>query len=81
MRRRRTDQDQAICYTLKQMRLDSGLSQKQLADLAGTQQSHISDIENGSLPSIPIIRALVEAMGGRISIKIEKWEMVKAYEI
>jgi len=46
------------------LRIDKGLSQKQLADLIGTQQSAISRLESGEYnPSIQFLVKLAHALG------------------
>ncbi len=69
------------CATLKQLRKESGLIQKDLAKLAGTSTSRICDIEKlGYAQSIESIRSHVEALGGELKL-IAKFENRPSVEI
>lgn len=74
------DADLAICGALKNFREEAGLSQRELANLIGTQQSAISDLEQGTIPSIPLIRRICKALGLRVVFRIEKWEATRVRE-
>lgn len=51
------------------LRLQQGLSQKELAEKAGTKQSAISRLENGSYnPSIAFLSKIAHALGKEIKI-------------
>jgi len=53
-------------------RAKSGLSQKQLAELTGIDQSDLSKIERGvSNPSISTMERIATALGGNLSISIQ----------
>jgi ribosome-binding protein aMBF1 (putative translation factor) len=55
---------------LIELRLQQGLSQKELADRIGTKQSAISRLENGSYnPSIDFLSKLAHALGKEIQVK------------
>jgi DNA-binding XRE family transcriptional regulator len=55
---------------LIELRLQQGLSQKDLAEIIGTKQSAISRLENGSYnPSIDFLSKLAHALGKEIQVK------------
>lgn len=50
-------------------RLESNLSQKELAELSGVRQSNISRIENGNcVPSLTTLQALAKGLNKRLVI-------------
>ena len=50
-------------------RITAGLTQKELAERIGTQQSNVSRIENGnSNPSIATLKRIAEATGTKLHI-------------
>lgn len=54
------------------LRLEYGLTQKQLAEKVGTKQSAIARLESGSVnPSIDFLDKVVSAMGKRLVIQAE----------
>ncbi len=55
-----------------ELRLEQGISQKELAHRAGTRQSAISRLENGSYnPSVGFLSKVAQAMGKQISISFK----------
>lgn len=71
------DPDREVSYYIAQkvfdLRTEQGLSQAELAERAGTKQSRISVVESATtLPAYPILRRIVEALGGRLVLRIEK---------
>jgi transcriptional regulator with XRE-family HTH domain len=53
------------------LRSERGLTQRQLAVLAGVQQADISRIERGSLaPSTPTLMRILSALGARVVIEV-----------
>lgn len=51
------------------LRIEKGLTQKQLAELVGTKQSSISRLENGSYnPSIEFLAKVAHALGKEVHI-------------
>lgn len=63
---------QASSRAVASARAAAGISQKQLAVLAGMDQSDISKIERGvANPSVTTLERIAKAMGGRLSIMIE----------
>lgn len=58
-------------HAVASARAAANLSQKQLADLSGIDQSDISKIERGvANPSVMTLERLAKALGGRLSIAI-----------
>ncbi len=54
---------------LIQLRLDKGLSQKDLADIIGTKQSAISRLENANCnPSIEFLSKVAHALGKKVHV-------------
>ncbi len=54
---------------LIRLRLEQGLSQKELADIIGTKQSAISRLENANCnPSIDFLSKVANALGKKIHI-------------
>ena len=63
------------------LRTESGLTQAELAERIGTRQSAISRVESGNAnPSLGFLRRAVEAMGGRLVVKIERPAQAMAVE-
>jgi len=57
------------------LRNESGLTQKQLAELTGIDQSDLSKIERGAAnPSVATLERIAKALGGELEIKILKTE-------
>jgi len=58
-----------ITREIIQLRLQNGLTQKELANLVGTQQSAISRLENGSYnPSVEFLNKVAHALGKELHI-------------
>lgn len=58
-------------YQVARLRMQRGLTQKQLADLLGTKQSSIARLESGnSEPSLSFLRRVVQALGAKLEVKI-----------
>jgi len=54
-------------------RLEKNLTQKQLADLVGTQQSNISRLESGNYnPSLDFLDKVAKALDKRIQLNLVK---------
>lgn len=61
-----------VAEAVSSARFKAGMSQKELADLTGIDQSDISKIERGSAnPSINTLNRLAKAMNMELSIKIQ----------
>ena len=59
--------------TIKEFRIMCGLSQKELAELTGIDQSDLSKIERGvANPSIGTLSRIAEAMNAELMVSI-KW--------
>ena len=57
---------------VQRVRAEAGLSQKELADLTGIDQSDISKIERGaSNPTLGTLERIANALGGKLVISIE----------
>lgn len=55
---------------LIELRIQQGISQKQLAEKIGTKQSAISRLENGSYnPSVEFLSKLAHALGKEIQVR------------
>lgn len=62
----------AIGEEVKRVRAEAGLSQQELADMTGIDQSDISKIERGaSNPTIGTLERIANALGGKLVISIE----------
>jgi transcriptional regulator with XRE-family HTH domain len=58
-------------YQVARLRILRGLTQEQLATLAGTKQPSIARLESGKMePRLSFLRRVVEAMGGRLEVQI-----------
>lgn len=66
-------------YQVARLRIMRGLTQKQLAKLVGTKQSSIARLESGrTQPSLSFLRRVVEALGGRLEVRIMSQEEAAA---
>jgi len=65
----RTDND--VAQKIYDLRKKAGLTQKQLADRIGTQQSVISDLETADYSghSLPMLNRIAEALNKRVEIR------------
>lgn len=62
-------------YQVARLRILRGLTQDQLADLVGTRQPSIARLESGKVePRLSFLRRVVEALGGRLEVRIEPQE-------
>ena len=60
-----------IGYQIKEKRIDSGLTQAELAEKIGIDQSDLSKLEKGLLnPSIKLVRRVVNGLDLKLNIKI-----------
>lgn len=60
-------------YQVARLRIRKGLTQTELAKLAGTHQPAIARLEDGEdLPSLSFLRRVVEAMEGRLEVIISE---------
>jgi transcriptional regulator with XRE-family HTH domain len=66
-------------YQVARLRIMRGLTQEQLAELAGTKQSSIARLESGNTqPRLSFLRRIVEALGGRLEVRIMSQEEATA---
>ncbi len=63
-----------IAQNVFDLRTEQGLSQADLAARAGTKQPRISVLEraSGSLPTLPLLLRVAEALGARLVVRLEK---------
>ena len=62
-------------YQVARLRIMRGLTQEQLAELVGTKQSSIARLESGTTqPRLSFLRRVVEALGGRLEVRITSQE-------
>ncbi len=61
-----------VARTIHQMRLESGMTQKQLADLIGTTQSVISRLEDADYEghSLSMVNRIAEALERQVSVQL-----------
>ncbi len=61
-----------VARTIYQMRLESGLTQKQLADLIGTTQSVISRLEDADYEghSMSMVSRIAEALERKVKVQL-----------
>jgi len=63
--------EQEPAYQIARLRILRGLTQKQLADLAATQQPSIARLESGRAdPDLPFLRQIANALGARVEVRI-----------
>lgn len=68
-------------YQIADHRLSKGLTQKELAELAGTSQSSIARLENGSSPpSLSFLRRVAKALDAHVAVKLVSNERVQTEE-
>ena len=66
-------------YQLACLRIESGLTQAELADLAGTKQPTIARLEGGKVdPHLSSLRRLAGAMGYRMEVRFVPLECASA---
>lgn len=61
-----------IGNALRTIRKRAGLTQKELAALAGVRQATIAEIESGKNCTITTLAKIVESIGGSVQIKYNK---------
>lgn len=66
-------------YQVARLRIMRGLTQEQVAELVGTKQSSIARLESGNTqPRLSFLRRVVEALGGRLEVRIMPQEEAMA---
>ncbi|MBQ6752552.1 MAG: helix-turn-helix domain-containing protein [Clostridia bacterium] len=64
--------DMSFADAVRKARAEAGISQMQLSELTGIDQSDISKIERGvANPSVSTLQRIAKALGGRLSITID----------
>jgi len=72
---RALDPEFQVARQVIQLRLERGLSQKELAALAKTGQPNISRLEGGTInPSLHFLQRVAEALGAELEIKFRPLE-------
>jgi len=67
----RLEPEFAIIRSIIRKRLETGMSQKQLAEKMGTKQSALSRLESGTYnPSLAFLKKVSAALGGKLQISI-----------
>ena len=67
----RLEPEFAIIRSIIRKRLETGMSQKQLAQKMGTKQSALSRLESGTYnPSLAFLKKVSETLGGKLQISI-----------
>lgn len=70
------DINEEIRTLIIQTRLNSGMTQQQLANSSGISQANISRIENGKMrPSLDVLKKLADGLGLRLRITFENQEV------
>jgi predicted transcriptional regulator len=59
-----------ISHMIIEARLVKGITQKGLADLAGTKQPAIARLENGHLPSLTFLNKIAKALEMKIEVNM-----------
>jgi predicted transcriptional regulator len=68
---RRAYEEMEPAYQVARLRILCGLTQAQVAEMAGTKQPCIARLESGKgQPTLSFLRRVVEAMGGRLEVRI-----------
>ena len=66
-------------YQITRLRILRGLTQEELARRLGTRQSSIARLESGRTePSLSFLRRAVQALGGRLEVRIVAQEEAEA---
>ena len=72
-------QSTELGYQITRLRLQRGLTQAQLAELAGIRQISITRLENGqSQPSLSLLQRVAYALQARVEINLVPLEVTKA---
>lgn len=62
-----------LSVRVKEAREAKGLSQSQLADRMGTQQSVIARLEGGGItPTLPTLKRIADALGTKLTVDFEE---------
>ncbi len=60
--------DEALAYSLSELRRSKDVTQVELADRLSVSQPSLSGIENRSDPRFSTLRGIVEGLGGRLEV-------------
>ena len=72
----------AIIQTIINARINAGLTQKQLSELTGINQSDISRLENGEAnPSLKTLKRLAAATNTSLNIEFKPLETQSGYAV
>ena len=65
--------DEIRAFRLAEVRRNRSMTQREVADAMGVSGPRVSDVERGDLDtvSISVLRAYVEALGGRLKVTAE----------
>ena len=62
-----------LSVQVREAREDKGLSQSQLAERMGTQQSVIARLEGGGItPTLPTLKRIADALGTKLTVGFEE---------
>lgn len=67
----RTDELEAECLTLQELRKTAGLTQASLSEDLQMPQSNVSRLEKSSDMLLSTLRSYVEAVGGQLNLTVE----------
>jgi transcriptional regulator with XRE-family HTH domain len=58
-------------YQIARLRMQRGLTQKQLAEMVGTRQPSIARMENdNNIPSLSFLKRIADALNARIELRV-----------
>ncbi|NGO43359.1 helix-turn-helix domain-containing protein [Streptomyces ureilyticus] len=60
-----------VGHHLRENREEQGLTQAQVAELVGTSQGRVSQIERGEIHNLETTRMYAQALGARVTVTIE----------
>jgi DNA-binding XRE family transcriptional regulator len=60
-----------VGHHLREIREEQGLTQAQVAELVGTSQARVSQIERGEIHNLETMRMYAQALGARVTVTIE----------
>ncbi|MFV2195738.1 helix-turn-helix domain-containing protein [Nocardiopsis sp. LOL_012] len=59
-------------YALSALRRDSGMTQKEVAEVMGISQARVSQIEHGQINSLDLLRSYISAVGGELHLTVSQ---------
>ena len=67
------DVRERVGLNLQRLRREKGLSQEELADLAGIHQTYLSGVERGKRnPTVSVLQRIAEALGSDIEDLVQR---------